>query len=102
MRVMLKRPDMSKIAAALALVGLFAAGSVRAQVPVSMRNATFLQARDACAVDAQTFCANQPHVYGAMRQCLALHATRLTPGCRATLSQVHASPPSHPKTGRFR
>ena len=79
---------MPKIIAAFALAGLLAAGSAQAQVFTAQRSAIIPQAREACAADVQTFCMGLPHVRGAVRQCLAMKGTRVSPKCRTALGQM--------------
>ncbi|MGC1304146.1 MAG: hypothetical protein WA840_17400 [Caulobacteraceae bacterium] len=78
---------MSKIAAALVLTGLLAAGAAQAQA--SHGGMIVPTARNACALETQTLCPNIPRIQGAARQCLAMHRDHLSTACRNSLGGSH-------------
>jgi len=77
------------IALALALLpgAAFAQGTApQAQVPEARA-----KVREACAADAQKFCANIERAKGAMRSCLQAHEAQLSETCRAARSEREAA-----------
>jgi hypothetical protein len=75
---------------ALALALLPAAALAEGAGPQTQFEAR-AKVREACAADAQRFCANVERGKGAMRTCLQAHETQLSEGCRAARSARDAA-----------
>ena len=74
----------------LALV-LLPATAFAEDVGPQTRSEARAKAREACAGDAQKFCANIERAKGAMRTCLQTHETQLSEACRAARSARDAA-----------